>query len=33
MLAIGVLSGWGAIYTRELVYSIEVRKICDPEVL
>lgn len=33
MLAIGVLSGWGAIYTGELAYSIEVRKICDPEVL
>lgn len=33
MLAIGVISGWIAIYTGELAYTIEVRKICDPEVL
>lgn len=33
MLTIGVLSGWIAIYTGELAYSIEVRKICDPKVL
>lgn len=33
MLVIGVLSGWIAIYTGELAYDIEVRKICDPEVL
>lgn len=33
MLGIGVLSGWIAIYTGELAYSIEVRKICDPKVL
>ena len=33
MLFIGVLSGWVAIYTGELAYDIEVRKICDPEVL
>ncbi len=33
MLAIGVLSGWIAIYTGEIAYNIEVRKICDPEVL
>ena len=33
LLAIGVLSGWVAIYTGELAYSIEVRKICDPKVL
>lgn len=33
MLAIGVLSGWIAIYTGELAYSVEVRKICDPKVL
>lgn len=33
MLAIGVLSGWVAIYTGELAYTIEVRKICDPKVL
>jgi len=33
MLAVGVLSGWLAIYTGELAYAIEVRKICDPKVL
>lgn len=33
MLIIGVVSGWIAIYTGELAYSIEVRKICDPKVL
>ncbi|OBX26144.1 putative membrane protein [Gelidibacter algens] len=33
MLIIGVFSGWLAIYTGELAYSIEVRKICDPKVL
>ena len=33
MLFIGVLSGWISIYTGELAYSIEVRKICDPKVL
>lgn len=33
MLIIGVLSGWIAIYTGEIAYSIEVRKICDPKVL
>ncbi|WP_394906437.1 DUF2231 domain-containing protein [uncultured Mesonia sp.] len=33
MLTIGVLSGWIAIYTGELAYNIEVRKICDPKVL
>ncbi|MEX2589791.1 MAG: DUF2231 domain-containing protein [Chitinophagales bacterium] len=33
MLAIGVLSGWIAIYTGELAYSIEVRKICEPNAL
>ncbi len=33
MLAIGVLSGWIAIYTGELAYTTEVRKICDPKVL
>lgn len=33
MLAMGVLSGWIAIYTGELAYDIEVRKICDPKVL
>lgn len=33
MLTIGVVSGWIAIYTGELAYSIEVRKICDPKVL
>jgi uncharacterized membrane protein len=33
MLVIGVLSGWIAIYTGELAYDIEVRKICDPKVL
>lgn len=33
MLAIGVLSGWIAIYTGELAYAVEVRKICDPKVL
>lgn len=33
MLLIGVFSGWIAIYTGELAYDIEVRKICDPEVL
>lgn len=33
LLVIGVLSGWVAIYTGELAYTIEVRKICDPKVL
>ncbi len=33
MLGIGVLSGWVSIYTGELAYNIEVRKICDPKVL
>jgi len=33
MLGIGVLSGWISIYTGELAYNIEVRKICDPKVL
>lgn len=33
MLIIGVASGWVAIYTGELAYTIEVRKICDAEVL
>lgn len=33
LLAIGVLSGWAAIYTGEIAYSVEVRKICDPKVL
>lgn len=33
LLAIGVFSGWAAIYTGELAYNIEVRKICDPKVL
>ncbi|CAM4320466.1 DUF2231 domain-containing protein [Gillisia hiemivivida] len=33
MLTIGVLSGWIAIYTGDLAYSIEVRKICDPKIL
>lgn len=33
MLIIGIVSGWLAIYTGELAYSIEVRKICDPKVL
>jgi uncharacterized membrane protein len=33
LLAIGVASGWIAIYTGELAYTIEVRKICDPKIL
>ena len=33
LLAIGVISGWAAIYTGEIAYSVEVRKICDPKVL
>lgn len=33
MLAIGVVTGWAGIYTGQLAYNIEVRKICDPKVL
>lgn len=33
MLGIGVLSGWVSIYTGELAYNIEVRKVCDPKIL
>lgn len=33
MLTLGVLGGWIGIYTGQLSYNIEVRKICDPEPL
>lgn len=33
LLLIGVITGWAAIYTGLLSYTIEVRKLCDPEVL
>ncbi|WP_428229441.1 DUF2231 domain-containing protein [Flavobacterium sp.] len=33
MLVLGVLGGWLAIYTGQLAYNIEVRKICDPQPL
>lgn len=33
LLFIGVTTGWGGIYTGQLAYNIEVRKICDPKVL
>lgn len=33
MLVLGVLSGWIGIYTGQLAYNIEVRKICDPKAL
>ena len=33
MTLLGVLGGWAAIYTGQLAYNIEVRKICDPKVL
>lgn len=33
MLGIGVLAGWVGIYTGELAYNIEVRKLCDPKIL
>lgn len=33
MLVIGVISGWAGIYSGQLAYNVEVRKICDPKVL
>lgn len=33
LLLIGVVTGWAAIYTGQLAYNIEVRKICDPKML
>lgn len=33
MLLIGIIGGWIGIYTGELSYNIEVRRICDPDVL
>ncbi|MBL7867864.1 MAG: hypothetical protein JNM71_07565 [Flavobacterium lindanitolerans] len=32
-LVIGTIGTWIAIYTGELAYDVEVRKICDPQVL
>lgn len=33
MLILGVISGWVGIYSGQLAYNIEVRKICDPKAL
>lgn len=33
LLVVGVITGWIGIYTGQLAYNIEVRKICDPKVL
>jgi uncharacterized membrane protein len=33
MLVLGVVSGWIGIYSGQLAYNIEVRKICDPKAL
>lgn len=33
MLFLGVVSGWIGIYSGQLAYNIEVRKICDPKAL
>lgn len=33
MLVLGVISGWVGIYSGQLAYNIEVRKICDPKAL
>lgn len=33
LLLIGVATGWIGIYTGLLAYNIEVRKLCDPQVL
>jgi hypothetical protein len=33
MLILGVISGWAGIYSGQLAYNIEVRKICDPKAL
>ncbi|MHA3789505.1 DUF2231 domain-containing protein [Flavobacterium hauense] len=33
MLVLGVVSGWIGIYSGQLAYNIEIRKICDPKAL
>ncbi len=33
LLVIGVVTGWVAIYTGLTAYNVEVRKLCDPDVL
>lgn len=33
MLFLGLFGGWIGVYTGELSYDVEVRRICDPKVL